>query len=554
MREQVIFTPTVTPELAAGCAPLNIFGEGRSSQAARDYIRVDNFYQNESTQNFTQAILTGEVLNLPAGPLQFAISGEIRKEELEFGAAEFNSTGRTRFAPSAFTQAEVEAVEYGLELRIPIFGDGFNLPFVQALEFNPSIRYATLEGSATPFRNLSGVLQSPSYDGDREEIYTLAGTWEVNDQLLFRGNVSKSVRNPSIVELFLGNQPFFTSSGDPCSATNYTGGSQGTNRRLNCIAEVRRIAALNGGSLVAQNGTTVAIGNDAQAEAFILNAGQSGYGVTGSAFTGLISGRQSLVPEKGDSFTFGFVATPEFIPNLIVAADYLEITVEDAIGPLLAQSAAVFCYDSASYPDNTVDIGVNSCAGIQRDNTFNFTNGFELPFFNLGATRVKAINANMSYSLDLSDVFSSDMDLGRLGLRGNAYYLLEYTTSGIGDFSDAIAAENSLANPTWKSQANILYDRGPLSLRWTTSFQDAAIVRGTGSSTQATIDQNTIVRWPSYATHTFAIGYDITENATARFVVDNLTDENALGQYGLNNGTYIDTLGRRWSASLTYKF
>lgn len=550
VREQVLFTPNITPELAAGCAPVNIFGEGRASQAARDYLRTENFYSNESTQNFTQAILTGDVLTLPGGPLQFALSGEIRKEELLFESSQNNSTGRTRFAPSAFTEAEVEAVEYGLELRIPIFGEGFNLPFVQALEFNPSIRYASLEGSATPFRNLSGALQTPTYDGDREEIYTLAATWTVNDDLLFRGNISKSVRNPSIVELFLGNQPFFTTSADPCSSTNFTSGAQPANRERNCIAEVRRVAALFGGSLRGGDGILRPITDDASARAFITGTGA--YTVTGSAFTGLISGRQTLVPEKGDSFTFGFVATPSFIPNLIVASDYLEITVEDAIGPLLAQSAAVFCYDSPVYPDNTSEIGVNSCAGIQRDDSFNFTNGFELPFFNLGATRVKAINANMSYSLDLSDVFSSDMDLGRLGFRGNAYYLLEYTTSGNGTFSDAAPNENSLGNPTWKSQATILYDRGPLGLRWTTSFQDASIVRS--GVRQATIDQSTILRWPSFATHAFSVSYDVTENATARFVVDNVTDERELGQYGLNNGTYVDTLGRRWSASLTYKF
>ncbi len=549
--EQVVFTPSITPELASGCVPLNIFGEGRSSQAARDYIRVDNNYSNISTQNFTQAILTGDVLTLPGGPLQFAISGEIRKEELEFGTNVENSSGRTRFAPSANTTAEVEAVEYGLELRIPIFGEGFNLPFVQALEFNPSIRYASLEGSANQFRNLSGVLQSPTYDGDREEIYTLAATWTVNDQLLFRGNVSKSVRNPSIVELFLGNQPFFTNiTTDPCQASAFTTGPQPANRERNCIAEVRRVAAANGGSLLGGDGVLRPINNDTDARNFITGTGQ--YTRTGAAFTGLISGRQTLVPEKGDSFTFGFVARPSFIPNLIVAADYLEITVEDIIGPLLAQPAAQFCYDSATYPDNTPDIGVNSCSGIQRDNTFNFTNGFELPFFNLGATRVKAINANMSYSVDLSDVFSSDRDLGRLSFRGNAYYLLEYTTSGTGTFSDALPSENSLGNPTWKSQGTIIYDRGPLRLGWTTNFQDASIVRS--GVTQATIDQSTILRWPAFATHTASFSYDLTEKATARFVVDNVTDERELGQFGLANGTYVDTLGRRWSASLTYRF
>lgn len=550
VREQVVFTPTITPELASGCTPLNIFGEGRASQAAKDYVSVRNFFNNESTQNFTQAIITGEVFDLPAGPLQFAVSGEIRKEELSYSVDENTREGRSRSAPSATTNAEVEAIEYGLELNIPLLGEGFNLPFVQRLEFNPSIRYASLEGSGERFRNVSGELIEPSYDGETEEIYTLAATWTVNDHLLFRGNISKSVRNPSIVELFLGNQPFFTSATDPCQRALLDTGPQPANRRANCVSEVLRVAAANDGALRGSDGVTRTISNRDEALAFLLDNGA--FAATGANFTGLISGRQTLVPEKGDSFTVGFVATPQFIPNLIVAADYLEITVEDLIGPLLATPAANFCYDSPNFPDNTADIGVNSCGGIVRDETFNFTNGFELPFFNLGATRVKAINANMSYSMDLSDVFSSDRDLGTLSFRGNAYYLLEYTTSGTGDFSDALPNENSLGNPTWKSQGTLRYEVGPFSAAWTTSFQDASIVRV--GLNQATLDQSTILRYPSFATHTASVGYDITENATARFVIDNVTDERELGQFGLENGNYIDTIGRRWTASLTYRF
>lgn len=553
IRTQSLFSPTVTQALVDACQPLNIFGEGRASQAAKDFVSVRNFFNNESTQNFTQATLTGSVFDLPAGPLQFAITGEYRKEELAYSTDVIGGTGRTRSAPSATTNAETTTTEYGLELRIPLLGEGFNIPFVKSLELNPAIRYTEQEGEAERYRNLAGNIVTPTYDGDREEIYTLAGTWEVNDQLLLRGNISKSVRNPSIVELFLGNQAFFTTATDPCSAGNYAAASAPAVRRTNCIAEVRRIAGLNGGSLQAQNGTITPITTDAQAEAFILNVGQAGYGVTGASFTGVISGRQTLVPEKGDSFTFGFVARPSFVPNLIVSADYLEITVEDQLGPLLGSAAAQYCYDSSVYPDNTADIGVNSCSGIQRDNTFNFTNGFELPFFNLGATRVKAINANLSYSMDLSDVFSTDYDLGTFAFRSNIYYLMEYTTSGVGDFSDANANENGLSNPTWKTQMNFLYNRGPFNARWTTNFQDASIVFG-GPTSQATLEQTNIVRYDSYALHTLSLGYDITENVSARVVVDNVFDQQELGDNGLYNGVYVDTLGRRWTASLRYTF
>jgi len=553
IRTQLLFAPTITQAMVDACQPLNVFGEGRATQAAKDFVSVRETFDNESTQNFTQATLTGSVFDLPAGPLQFAVTGEYRKEELSYFPSSITGLGRTRSAPSATTNAETTTTEYGLELRIPLLGEGFNIPFFKSLELNPAIRYTEQEGEAERYRNLSGTLVTPSYDGDREEIYTLAGTWEVNDQLLLRGNISKSVRNPSMVELFLGNQAFFTSSGDVCSSANIASASAPATRRPNCIAEVRRVAAQFGGSLLGSDGVLRAITDDASALAFLTGTG--GYSVTGAAFTGVISGRQSLVPEKGDSFTFGFVARPAFVPNLIVAADYLEITVTDALGPLLAGSAATFCYDSPKYPDNTSEIGVNSCAGIRRDNTFNYTNGFELPFFNLGGTRVKAINANLSYSMDLSDVFSTDSDLGQVSFRTNVYYLMEYTTSSSGDFlpTDITANEGGLNNPSWKTQMTFLYNRGPISARWTTNFQDSSIVFG-GPNSQATFEQTNIVRYDSYALHNLSLGYDITDDITARVAIDNVFDQQELGENGLYNGVYVDTLGRRWTASLSYTF
>lgn len=547
LREQLVFQTNATQALVDSCQPLNVFGAGRASQAAKDYVSVRNFFNNESTQNFTQLTLTGDVFNLPAGPLQFAVSGEYRKEELDYTVDEVTRIGATRSAPSATTQAEVETTEGGLELRIPIFGGDFTLPFFQSLEFNPSIRYSKLEGSAPQFRDVAGTLRSPSYEGEVEQIYTLAATWQPIDDILFRGNVSKSVRQPSIVELFLGGQPFFTSSADPCSTANISVGPNPATRRANCITDVLQRATANGGSLTGSSGA-VTIADRAAAESFL----NTQFTPSGAAFTGLISGTQDLVSEKGDSFTYGFVATPRFIPNLIVAADYLEITVKGALGPLLAQPAAEYCYDSANFPDNTADIGVNSCGGIRRDSSFNFTNGFELPFFNLGGTRVKAINGNLSYSLDVADVFSANRDLGTFSVRANAYYLMEYTTSGDDEFSAPQSVEDTLANPSWSTQITAIWDMDRFNVRWTTDFQDAVRIKSAG--TPIGIEFQPIIRYDAYYTHSLSLGYDITETTRAQFVVDNLTDRDSIGQNGFFNGAYIDNVGRRWTMSLTSKF
>lgn len=543
VREQVIFQNNVTQQMVDNCAPVNVFGEGRASQAAKDFVSVRNFFKNESTQNFTQATLTGELFNLPAGPLQFAISGELRKEELAYTTDEVNRIGGTRSAPSATTFAEVETREGGIELRIPVFGGDFQVPYVGSLEINPSVRWTRLKGEAASFRDTSGTLRTPTYKGETENVYTIAATWQPIDDIAFRGNVSRSVRNPSIVELFLGGQPFFTSiPQDPCSVTNI---DLRSNRRANCVSDVLAKAAANGGRLGSSTGGgLIAIASEADATSFLA----SHYRPNGSAFTGLISGAQTLKPEQGESWTAGVVLQPRFLPGLMIASDYLEIEVTDALGPLLAQPAAEFCYDSPNFPDNTADVGVNSCAGIRRDSNFQYTNGFELPFFNLGSTKVRAVNANVAYSHDIEGTPWPTT----IGFRGNAYYLLEYTQSASGTYEDATSTRNTLANPQLKLQLTALLNTGRLNARWTIDYQDSASIKSSGIPIG--IEFQPIVSYPSYSLHRLSVGWDFTDSVRGQFVVDNVFDKNSLGAQGYYNDAYVDRIGRRWTMSLGMKF
>jgi len=176
----------------------------------------------------------------------------------------------------------------------------------------------------------------------------------------------------------------------------------------------------------------------------------------------------------------------------------------------------------------------------------------ELPFFNLGGTRVKALNGNLSYSVDLTEVLDTSFDMGTLGFRANAYYLMEYTTSGTGNFDDSTPNENTLGNPSWETQFSALYNRGPFSARWTTSYTDDTVVYS--GAVPTTLDQATVQRRPAFALHSLSLGYDVTDEASVRVVIDNVTDVTTLGEAGLYNGDYVDTIGRRITGSLTYRF
>jgi hypothetical protein len=69
------------------CVPLNLFGADSISQAAADFVFQPTISQNDIKQENILAVIsgdTGEFLNLPAGPISFAVGYEWRRETSSF--------------------------------------------------------------------------------------------------------------------------------------------------------------------------------------------------------------------------------------------------------------------------------------------------------------------------------------------------------------------------------------------------------------------------------------------------------------------------------------
>lgn len=528
-----LFRPQPTREIVDACVPLNVFGFNQMSDAAKAYVLAETTFNSVNDQTILAGFLNGDILQLPAGPLQFSLAGEYRKDTVDYSADQFNQLGRSRTAPSSTTIAETEALEGGLELRIPILGEDFTLPFLGELELSPAVRWVKLEGSAPTFRNITGRLISPRYEGDVEQIWSVAFTWKPIDDITFRGNVSRSLRQPSIVELFLGGQPFFTTATDPCSNANIGLGPNPANRRANCQRAV--IAA--------------GLATDTASANTFLN----GFVPTGAAFQGLISGEQGLRPETAETWTAGVVLRPRFIEGLTLSADYINLELTDSLGPLLATPAANFCFDSATFPDTTPQLGVNACSGIVRDGTFNFSNGFVLPFFNLPGQRLDAWNINLEYRRDIAELFGLQNDWGRIRVRGNVYHLIEFADSPSGTFSgDIQRSDGTFLRPNWETQLQIGWARGGWDARWTWNWQDKTIIRSAG--TPVTIEQQNIIGYPDWSLHDASVSYEVTDGLEIVAVVNNVFDTNYAGERGRLVGQYVDQIGRRYSLAIRAEF
>src|SRR5205085_7464540 len=68
---------------AAGCIPLNLFGQGAASQAALDYTNGTQFQTVNISQTVVAANIHGEPFSTWAGPVSFAAGVEYRRDTAE---------------------------------------------------------------------------------------------------------------------------------------------------------------------------------------------------------------------------------------------------------------------------------------------------------------------------------------------------------------------------------------------------------------------------------------------------------------------------------------
>jgi len=524
--EQVV-TPTITQSMIDSCRPLNPFGYNQMSEASKAYVRQDNLFTNVGQQTFIQAIVGGGLFDLPAGPLQVSASGEYRKEQLDFRTDALNQLGRGRSAPSAQTQGQIEAYEVGGELRVPIFGNGFGLG---TLEFNPAVRISKQDGRAESYRNLAGQVINPRSKGDPATIYSLGGSFAPIRGITVRGNYTKSIRQPSVVELFLGGQPAFAVPTDPCGPANITGGASADRRRANCRAAV-----------IASGNAT----DGASADTFLTN-----FVPNPNSLPGSFSGASGLQPERGTSWTVGGILAPRFVPGLTITADYFNVNLRNIIQPTTLAQALQFCYDSATFPDTTAQTGANTCGFFARQGDFQVAPGFSSGFINLSATKLRAMNILGQYKTALPS------DLGDLTLRANAYHLFRQEDSAAGDFSDGLETAGTFTRPKWEVQSSVRYERQAIYTQLTWNWTDRTQLFVNGAP--ATIENFPDVRFPSVSRFDFTLGASLNDQFRIQFVVLNLTDKNFAGQNGLFQGPvnagFIDQIGRRFQVSANVNF
>jgi iron complex outermembrane recepter protein len=271
-----------------GCVPVDIFGEGSVSAAARAWITEGHYTQaQEVTEHVAELTLQGTSPGLPAGPMKLAFGINWRREgvantphfhpeELEDARVLPAASQGYRGLPAAYSNFPVVfervvvnriAGHYAVwelfgETAVPLLS---NLPLAESLTLHGALRYARYSGS--------GVV--PAWKAGLD--------WQMNPTLRLRATRSRDIRAGSLSERFD----------------------------------------------ISGSGTTV----------YDAGAPRPGF----YAITATRTGNPAVDPELASTWTGGAVITPSRIQGLSISADYYDIRIRDAISQLGAQNIMNRC-------------------------------------------------------------------------------------------------------------------------------------------------------------------------------------------------------------------
>lgn len=295
--------------------------------------------------------LTGSLLDLPAGDLQFAFIAEYMKEGYEFVTDEKTINGEIYGWGGIGGGGDRDRYATGLELAIPITDSDSS---VGSLEGTVAGRY-------------------DYYDDDSEVggafTYQLGLSWRPIEQILVRGNYATSFRAPEMNFLYADESSSFDSS------TDYT----------TCVQE---------------EGLT---GSQSWDEC------SDDYG-TGSVRQ-YSKGDISLEEETGDSLTLGIVAN--IIDDWSVSVDYYELSLEKKVSNIGMNTLLTYeaeCTVGYDQYGNSVDTNSAKCQEMLGRVSRGGPNGgitstITSPF-NTGLREQKGIDASSNYTYEF-DAFGS---------------------------------------------------------------------------------------------------------------------------------------------------
>jgi iron complex outermembrane receptor protein len=403
-----------------GCVPFNVFGGadlglGAGVISREEYDAMINYIsytKNESQQMTTKdyfANLSGSIVDLPAGPLGFALGLEHRRVSFVNQPDALIAGGGSSDNFSEPTRGNQSVDEIYAEVNVPLFAD---IPGIKLLELNVAARKS--DYSTNGF--FGGANISPDLGGDTSKKIGLK--WQVFDDLMFRGTYSESFRAPDVIDLYQGGGESFPQAADPCNTFNIGAAATDSAR---CVADGAPVTGV------------------AQPNAQIRS---------------LTGGNPNLQPEFGETRSFGVVYSPSWAEGLNFTLDWYKIKLEDVISFRGAQAVLNACYRLPGTAGAAEDAAQRAlfCSFVTRDATGSIID-LRQSSFNLDEGEVEGYDFQVTYAMP-------ETAWGKFSFQWDNTYTENNTLFGtVGQYNGA---------PQWRLRSNLTtsWQKGDWDATW----------------------------------------------------------------------------------------
>jgi outer membrane receptor protein involved in Fe transport len=531
----------VTLRSGQPCTPINLFGRGRASAAAVDFVTgfepgvpvsVNGWLPGGGTipYSYTSTADKARIIELEQNVFEISANGDIAKgwgagaiamaagiswrEEgfIQYVQApqgnpttdpsvrpvQANNTAlgirgvptadatnsvEIQFSKVPFGKGDFSVKEAFTEIRIPLVADK---GWAQRMDLGLAARWADYSGS--------GDVQS--WKGGLE--------WAINDLVRFRGTVSQDVRAATLGERY-----------------DRTGGL-----------------------------------------ANVIDYGEDPAGGTASRYDVTIvqGGNPNVRPEEGRTQTAGFVFRPGKADKWNFSVDWYDIEIKDNINQFGVQNVINNCHQQ-----NDVD----ACTQIDRNgvpstikpglNRISLVNDV---FINVNSVEANGVDFEVSYGQPLGG--------GDLGVRLLGSYLDE--NSRTDSKGTKTLTEGGFGLPEWQFQVSGTWSKGPLFLALQARYSDDTLQNLINNTYRATLGrvQYDVPDWVNQIDSSllldanFGYNFELAGGNRLRFYanINNLLDEDPQANYAIlggldgaaTNGYVGDLRGRRYALGLSFDF
>lgn len=331
----------------------NIFGPTDLSDLSIPLIH-SNRERVQSVINLNISGDSGDIFELPAGPVGFSVGYEYRDE------SGVQTPGSALISGTAYGLGGISSIDAGFdtkewygEVLVPVVRD---LPFIKELSIEGAYRHS----------DYSNV--------DSASTHKLGLSWAVTEDLRLRATRQTAIRAPNLGEFAGPEVALSLALFDPNSASFIS----------------RLGGRFNGDPCL--DGT----GDSAQCERLGAAAPGTSFDTSQAIYT--FGGNDTIQPEESTTASVGIVYTPNIIEGLDITVDYYDIEITDAISQIQPIAALTSCYI-----DNPV-AGNPLCGAVLRDPSTGLISQTLVNDFNLAVLSQSGFDVGVRYALgDLGD-------------------------------------------------------------------------------------------------------------------------------------------------------